>query len=469
MITQTRLESLAEKIIKNADATLCAQLPTLLRGTNSLIFKADKEARPISTDGTFLFYSPEAVLKSFKDNPDSITGLILHSLFHCIFLHIFKTEFKNRELWDLACDISAEKMITDCDFPFLHNEKAEQQKTVFRDFSDKIKNFTAENLYYYLTTEDISDERLLIYKDLFIKDSHGLWYMNGLSSSPTQEEEEEIEARSIYKFADEKTGALQPGKAHADTDTVNSSARKDEKDWREISKRIVQDTETAPLIFGTSRGFNTELIDAVTRDNADYSEFLKKFIRINEALEINDDEFDYIYYTYGLKLYGNIPLIEPLEYTENSKIQKLIIAIDTSGSVSGDLVKTFAEKTYNILKTTDFFTKNTEIHIIQCDCDIQKADIIRSERELEKYIENLTLKGFGGTDFRPVFAYADTLANKNKNEFFNGVIYFTDGDGIYPESTPTYKSVFVIHDNGFDKKRIPKWAIPLYLGKDKLI
>ena len=39
-------------------------------------------------------------------------------------------------------------------------------------------------------------------------------------------------------------------------------------------------------------------------------------------MKINDDEFDYIFYTYGLKLYEKMPLIEPLEdrvtYTRNT-------------------------------------------------------------------------------------------------------------------------------------------------------
>lgn len=75
-------------------------------------------------------------------------------------------------------------------------------------------------------------------------------------------------------------------------------------------------------------------------------------------MRVNDDEFDYIFYTYGLKLYERMPLIEPLEYKEVKRIKEFVIAIDTSGSVSGELVQKFIQKTYNILKTRKAFHKD---------------------------------------------------------------------------------------------------------------
>ena len=47
-----------------------------------------------------------------------------------------------------------------------------------------------------------------------------------------------------------------------------------------------------------------------------YSKFLRKFAVLNEELKCDPDEFDLNFYTYGLKLYGNLPLIEPLETRE---------------------------------------------------------------------------------------------------------------------------------------------------------
>ena len=37
---------------------------------------------------------------------------------------------------------------------------------------------------------------------------------------------------------------------------------------------------------------------------------------MRETVQIDTDAFDYIYYDYGLRTYGNMPLIEPLETKE---------------------------------------------------------------------------------------------------------------------------------------------------------
>ena len=153
----------------------------------------------------------------------------------------------------------------------------------------------------------------------------------------------------------------------------------------------------------------------------------------------------------------------------NAEKQKLVIAIDTSGSVKGEIVEGFIRKTYSILSSTDFFKRSSEIHIIQSDADIQDIAIIKTPSELEEYMDNLVLHGFGGTNFTPVFQYVDELYENSSKKELNGLIYFTDGDGIYPEKTPPYKNAFVIHDNGFDKNRLPIWATPLYIDKNKLI
>ena len=84
-------------------------------------------------------------------------------------------------------------------------------------------------------------------------------------------------------------------------------------------------------------------------------------------MRINDDEYDYIFYTYGLRQYKNMPLIEPLEYKEVKRIREFVIAIDTSGSTSGELVQRFMQKTYNILKIHGelFFKDQSPYHPVR--------------------------------------------------------------------------------------------------------
>ena len=173
---------------------------------------------------------------------------------------------------------------------------------------------------------------------------------------------------------------------------------------------------------------------AVTREPHDYADFLRRFAVLGEHIQINDDEFDYIYYTYGLRLYGKTPLIEPLEYKEVRRIREFVIAIDTSGSVKGEQVQRFIQKTYNILLEQESFFTKINLHIVQCDAAIQEAQKITSREEFDAYLASMTLKGFGGTDFRPVFAYVDRMIEQREFTNLRGLIYFTDGEGIFPRA-----------------------------------
>ncbi len=462
----TDINKIAEKIMEQGKKTVCRELPPFIRAINALEFKLS-ENNYNYTNGENFYYYPEDICKQYKTNKNNVTRLLLHSLLHCSLLHIYNTDFKNKKLWDLACDICVEKIINDSKLPCSQTEKSATQNNIIKNLSNEIKSFTAENIYYYLSNKK-GTNNIELYTELFFSDNHSNWYKNSLFSINDDDETIEVEARSIYKMEDDKSGESQ-GNGKTLTEFSDSAAKNTEKAWREITKQILRDSDIFPSQMGTNTGENFQILEAVTREEYDYSELLKKFIKTDEALEINDDEFDYIYYTYGLKLYGNIPLIEPLEYSENGKIKKLIIAIDTSGSVKGEIVEGFIKKTYAILNSTDFFRTDFEIHIIQCDSVIQNITVIKSPTELEDYMKNLVLQGFGGTDFTPVFQYVEELYEGSPKKELNGLIYFTDGDGIYPEKTPPYKNVFVIHDNGFDKGQLPVWATPLYIDKNQLI
>ncbi len=460
-------EKVSEEILAQGLKAVCRELPPFIRAIDALEFKLS-ENESNYTNGNIFYYSPEDICKRYKANKNNITRLLLHSLLHCAMLHIYSTDFKNKQLWNLACDISVEKIINDAGIPCSATEKTAMQNNIIATLSDKIKSFTAENIYYCLQTEKRSVDDIELYAKTFSVDNHIPWYDNALFSIDDDEETVEVEARSIYKREDDREGASQSG-GKTLTEFSNTNAENPEEAWREITKQILRDSDIFPSQRGSNMGESLQLFESVVREKYDYSELLKRFIETDESLEINDDEFDYIYYTYGLKLYDNIPLIEPLEYAENGKIQKLVIAIDTSGSVKGEIVEGFIKKTYSILDSSDFFKKNSEIHIIQCDSAIQDVRIIKKASELEDYMNNLVLHGFGGTNFIPVFQYVDELYENSSKKELNGLIYFTDGDGIFPEKSPAYKNAFIIHDNGFDKNRLPVWATPLYIEKSGLI
>ena len=195
---------------------------------------------------------------------------------------------------------------------------------------------------------------------------------------------------------------------------------------------------------------------------------LKKFSVLGEAMRINDDEYDYIFYTYGLKLYEKMPLIEPLEYKEVKAIKEFVIAIDTSGSTSGELVQKFVQKTYNILKSTESFFTKINLHIIQCDADIQEDVKLTCQKDFDEYLQTMKIHGLGGTDFRPVFQYVDQLRKEKEFHNLKGLIYFTDGYGTFPEKKPDYHTAFVFVEDDYNNPDVPPWAIKLVLQKNEI-
>ena len=127
----------------------------------------------------------------------------------------------------------------------------------------------------------------------------------------------------------------------------------------------------------------------------DYSTFLRKFTLFRENLKVDDSAFDYIFYTYGLELYGDMPLVEPLEYADERTISDFVIVIDTSASTQGKLVERFVQCTFDLLQESREIKNRFNIHLIQCDAAVQEDRILRTREDVHRYLENMELKGLG--------------------------------------------------------------------------
>lgn len=205
-------------------------------------------------------------------------------------------------------------------------------------------------------------------------------------------------------------------------------------------------------------------MEAVTKSRYDYREFLKQFAFPREELELDTDSFDYIFYHLGMEIYGDMPLIEPLEYKEVNRLEELVIAIDTSGSCTKEVVQRFLEETYSIVSTRENFFKKMKVYLIQCDCFIQTVKVIHSEEEWKEYSRNIQIEGRSGTDFRPVFAYIQKLRDKKELQNLKALIYFTDGDGIYPREKPDYETAFVFLEKTDSMNLVPPWSLRLIVN-----
>lgn len=250
---------------------------------------------------------------------------------------------------------------------------------------------------------------------------------------------------------------------------VAAKERRDEEErsWEEISKQVEMDLQTFSKGWGYDAGCFMKSLRIANQKKHDYTEFLRRFCMPSEEMKISDDEFDYVLYTYGLRLYGNRPLIEPLEYRETQRIRDFVICIDTSESCEGELVQKFVEHTFSVLKEQADNAHKADIRIIQCDSRVQSEIQITDLREVEKFMEDFSVRGFGGTDFRPAFAYVDDLRRQGQLTDLRGLIYFTDGLGDFPERAPDYDVAFVFMDEGEgDIPAVPPWAMRILVDEE---
>ena len=474
--TYEKVQKIAEEVLRLSHSTLLVNLRFLDMALAELVPES-ASLGTIYTDGKMLYYNPAFVLKQYAEERYVITRDYLHILLHCLYRHNFVNELLNEAVWDLACDITVENIINELDIDSLYaNSRSNQQRTI-SELKSKIKLLTAEKIYrYYLDKHKSDDEIAKIRRD-FIADDHVLWYKKDgeILSNAYGNSSESSEANDQSNGNDQSNNNSGDEENQIGSSEENNSAEsfggirnEQENRWKEISERMQQDLETFSKDRGDKAGSLMQNLGEVNLERYDYTAFLKKFAVIGEAMKINDDEFDYVFYTYGLKLYRKMPLIEPLEYKDVKRIREFAIIIDTSGSVSGELVQTFIKKTYNILKNTESFFSKINLHIIQCDAEVQEAVKITSQDEFDKYLSNMKLKGFGGTDFRPAFSYVDGLVKTGEFTRLKGVIYFTDGWGTFPERKPNYDAAFVfIREDNFNPQ-VPPWVIKLVLDKEEI-
>ncbi len=380
------------------------------------------------------------VIDTFEKDETEFARMMLHSIFHCLYQHPFRYEVLQKKIWDFACDVAVEKEIIDLWIPEIYQERDSERRVFCDIIRKKCNKMNAEVIYTFMLNNKTDCDEWLKKAELFKRDNHGVW-----ASRDTEYYE------GLFLFECSENEIDQSG-----------------AEWSRVFENVKKDKEMLEQGFGISPASITDYLGSISGDDYDYTEFLTRFATLSEEVKVNDDEFDYIYYTYGLDLYDNMPLIEPLEYKESLKIYDFVIAIDTSGSCRGRVVKNFLKRTYSILKKTEVFGKKMNVHIIQCDNQIQDDAHIISDEAFERYIQNVNVVGAGGTDFRPVFDHVDRMKKAGLFTDLRGLLYFTDGLGIFPEKQPEFKTAFIIMPQEDDIPKIPEWAIGRMVSRDDL-
>lgn len=429
---QTSLEQVGMEILQATRNELYLNLPYLDTALCALAFVPGGGVTvTLATDGEKLYYDGSYLSDRYLRSRTASNRVYLHVILHCMLRHLAKKQGKDGELWDLACDMAVESILDRLDYPCIGQGNAPAlRRRWYGELETELPVLTAEGVYRCLLRRDLEEyERARLQREFFA-DDHGLW-------DPQSREQKE------------------------------RSDRQDRR-WQGAAERTQTGLET--VLAGQATGGEAvyQQLRVANRPAADYRAFLRRFAVPREVLGAAEDAFDYGFYAYGLRLYGNLPLIEPTETREEKRIEDFVIAIDTSMSTSGHLVRQFLETTYAILRSTETFTRRVNIRILQCDDQLRSDKAIHDLAELRDYMADLQLSGGSATDFRPVFEHVEQLTAQGAFTHLRGLLYFTDGLGIYPRKRPPYDAAFVMMEAPSIAAEVPPWAIRLTLTEPEL-
>lgn len=420
-----------------------------------------------AVDGAHLFYHARTLLINYRNTKVLPVHEVLHSVMHCLFLHPFISASINTTLWNLACDIAAEHAVYKC-----WHERSGKRGLAIQEALQRVKlivhgTLSAEKIYAKLS-EGMLSEYADEWAELFSSDTHAPWYnfdtdtpfapnncaqgSNGkgacqfYATPRTREQKTSFQRNAL---SDEQKGALQ-------------------KDWRTVASGLAVNLQTFAKRHGNNPSdFICELQKA-SQKRVNYEQFLRQFATFSELMRLSDDEFDYNYYTYGFSLYKNVALVEPLEFREEKRIREFVLVVDTSGSVQGEVVQKFIETTFNILSASESFHTRVNIHLIWADAKVQRDQVIKHISDIER-LDFTNIQGGGGTDFRPAFEYVSSLIDEGCLNNLNGLLYFTDCQGTFPDTMPNYRVAFVFYENDSTDIKVPPWAISVELDSSAMI
>ncbi len=424
-----------------------------------------------ATDAQFLYIDPANLVNDFVKTEKPPTKDLLHTILHCVFMHPFVGTNIRQDDWNLACDISCELVVSQICSPRDGNRGSDinhalkkiiskisisaspvasassaksatsASTAAYTTSATSTSSITAEKVYAALRNGIFDDDKQA-WAQLFCVDDHRYWYKNS--------------SKSLTLSNSSKSNPS------------NNVQAELQDNWKRVSKSMSVNLQTISKKYGDKLGSLLQALDQTNKPVVDYREFLRKFAIPTEVMKLSDDEFDTIFYTYGLTLYKNMPLVEPLEYRVDKRVREFVIAIDTSGSVYDDQVRDFVAFTYSVLKSSEAFDNKVKIKIIQCDTEIRHVDDLNSLDELRKWCGSMQVYGGGGTDFCPVFACVDTMLEQGELKDLGGLIYLTDGYGTYPSYVPKYKTAFVFCDESYEESTVPPWAMRVFINPNNM-
>jgi len=319
-------------------------------------------------------------------DPKHRYGVVKHEILHIVFKHtLVKPDKLNKHLINIAMDIVVNQYIERHhlpefgifleDFPELELSKDQSWKYYY----DRLLDLSQQLDGKYKGTK-AAESLMSIEESSHGLDRHVLWEKI-YDQSKTERELLDTSINGLVILANQKTPVkslgLLPGAVRLHLQTILLKV-KPLVDWRRVIK-----------LFSES-SCKTKVVNTLRRPS---------------------------------KRFGTNPGVKI------KKLKKLLVAIDTSGSIRKSELSEFFREIYHIWK------QGAEIEIVECDSKIQRTYSYKG-------VAPEFVLGRGGTEFDPVLTFANTIFKPD------GIIYFTDGVAFAPSVKSRAPLLWVISKNG---------------------
>ena len=376
-----------------------------------LIPVVDHRCPTASTDGKRVFFNPHFLNDLSEDERMTI---LAHEIWHCGLSHFEREHgrIEDHTMWNHAIDHEVNSLLEDDGF------KIPQGAILYHQY----KGESAEKVFELIKTGQIEMRGKCL-------DEHG-------NSTPDENKTPGNDGTDGWSTV-EIDG---DGNITARVDSDFRPRRSDDvwKEWK--SKMMAAAQQCADR--GTDMSHYSGHLDDLFSSRMHWKEVLRQFLTpmFNSTRRWLPPNRRHVY----KKMY--------LPSLRKEKQLNIVIAIDTSGSTTGDIVKTFVSEVYAILNSFGGY----QLRLIQCDMVIHEDVIYDMDNPFIP--KDFVLKGGGGTDFHPVF----DLVNDG-NEEPEVLLFLTDGYGQAPSTRPNYPVIWGVIEGGI---KPAKWgeAIDINLG-----
>ncbi len=405
-------------------------------GASKLRWEIDESISTACTDGTFIKFNPDFVRSLTKAE---MIGLAVHEVMHVYSKHHLRRGDRDPMLWNVAADYFINLLIDDA----IREEKARRGETCMALpegalLDTKYRGLSTEDIYNMLKQEQDNPDTP---GDEEGEEGNGENSTDGegaapptsgseLHDTPQQGSEAEDAAQqeagqSASEGEDGQGGGKgrqQPVGTWGDVIDAPMSSAKDMADAERDVEVMVEQASNLAKSRGKTPGCADELLDAYKKPVVDWRDVLRHMM---QSLTVVD-------YTYQRSMPKMHHLLEqygafiPDYHREN--MGELVVAIDTSGSVSGAEVAQFMGEIQSICDEV----QPDKVHVVQCDSRVQHVDTFDAGQPFEVS----RIHGRGGTAFHPVFDWVD-------EEGIDPValVYLTDGYAPAPD-VPDYPVVW---------------------------